>query len=247
MVVFRALYGFKSSGASWRAMLAQSLTDIGYTRSTYVDPDVWIRAAFKPDGFEYYEMVLVYVDDILHLSHDIKPTMEALKKLYELKPESCGPPPTRYLGANVSKYQLEDGRMSWCMMSARDYVKNAVKNVEEELLRENHEGLKSKADRPYPAGYRAETDITPELSDELANRYQQLIGVLRWTCELGCIDILFEISLLASHTAMPRRGHLEAVYYVFAYLKQHLNSTLVFDESVESSDLLAEPVVGFRQ
>jgi hypothetical protein len=227
MIIVRALYGLKSSGASWRAMLAQSLTDMGYA-STKADPDVWIRAAFKPDGFEYYEMVLVYVDDILHLSHDIKPTMAALKKLYELKPESCGPP-TRYLGANVSKYQLEDGRMSWCM-SARDYVKHAVKNVEEELLKENHEGLKSKADRPYPAGYRAETDVSPELNDELANRYQQLIGVLRWACELGRIDILFEISLLASHTAMPRKGHLEAVYHVFAYLKQHLNSTLVFDE-----------------
>jgi hypothetical protein len=226
-LVVRALYGLKSSGAAWRAMLAQSLSDMGY-QSTRADPDVWIRAAFKPDGFEYYEMVLVYVDDILHLSHDIKPTMDALRRLYELKPESCGPP-TRYLGANVGKYQLEDGRMSWSM-SAREYVKNAVKNVEEELLQENHEGLKSKADRPYPAGYRAETDVSPELNDDLANRYQQLIGVLRWACELGRIDILFEISLLASHTAMPRRGHLEAVYHVFAYLKQHLNSTLVFDE-----------------
>jgi hypothetical protein len=227
MLVVRALYGLKSSGASWRAMLAQSLTEIGYA-STRADPDVWIRAAFKPDGTEYYEMVLVYVDDILHLSHDVKPTMKALEKLYELKPGSCGPP-TMYLGANISKYQLEDGRSSWCM-SARDYVKNAVKNVEEELLKEDHTGLKSKADRPTPAGYRPETDVSPELDDDKANRYQQLIGVLRWACELGRVDFLFEISLLASHTAMPRRGHLEAVYHIFAYLKQHLNSTIVFDD-----------------
>jgi hypothetical protein len=204
MLIVCALYGLKSSGASWRAMLAQSLTKIGY-ESTRADPDVWIRAAFKPDGSEYYEMVLVYVDDILHLPHDVRPMMKALADLYELKPESCGPP-TRYLGANISKYQLEDGRSSWCM-SARDYVKNAVKNVEEELLKENHTGLKSKVDRPTPAGYRPETDVTPELDDEKANRYQQLIGVLRWACELGRIDILFEISLLASHTALPRRGH----------------------------------------
>jgi hypothetical protein len=227
MVIVRALYGLKSSGASWRAMLAQSLTDLGYS-STRADPDVWIRAAFKPDGTEYYEMVLVYVDDILHLSHDVKPTMAALAKLYELKPDSLGPP-TRYLGANISKYQLEDGRESWCM-SARDYVKNAIKNVEEELFKENHTGLKSKVDRPTPAGYRPEVDVSPELDDEMANRYQQLIGVLRWACELGRVDILFELSLLASHTAMPRKGHLEAVYHVFAYLKQHLNSTIVFDE-----------------
>ena len=54
--------------------------------------------------------------------------------------------------------------------------------------------VKAKTDRPYPAGYWRETDITPELSDELANQYQQLIVVLRWVCELGHIDILFEIS-----------------------------------------------------
>ena len=91
MIVVRALYGLKSSYASWRAiMLAQSLTDIGYL-STRADQDVWIRAAFKPDGFKYYEMVLVYVDGILHLSHDTKPRMEALRKLYKLKPGSCGP------------------------------------------------------------------------------------------------------------------------------------------------------------
>jgi hypothetical protein len=135
----------------------------------------------------------------------------------------------------VSTNWKMDGCPGVCM-SACDYIKNMVKNVEEELLGENNEGLKLKADRPYPAGYRAETDTTPELSDELANRYQQLIGVLRWACELGRIDIMFEISLLASHTAMPRQDHLEAVYHVFAYLKQHLNSTLVFDEQLPDID-----------
>ena len=38
MVAVRALYELKSSGTSWwRAMLAQSLTDIG-DASTYADP-----------------------------------------------------------------------------------------------------------------------------------------------------------------------------------------------------------------
>lgn len=45
-----------------------------------------------------------------------------------------------FLGANVSEYQPEDGRISWCI-TARDYVNNAVKNVEEELLTsESHQG-----------------------------------------------------------------------------------------------------------
>jgi hypothetical protein len=223
----------KSSGAAWRSMLAQSLTEMGY-QSTRADPDVWIRAAFKEDGTEYYEMVLVYVDDILHLSHDTRPTMAALSKLYELKPESCGPP-DRYLGANVGKFQLPDGRESWCM-SARDYVKNAVKIVEETLLKNNKMTLKAKVDRPTPAAYRPEVDVSPECDDDEANRFQQLIGILRWACELGRIDILLEVALLSSFTAMPRRGHMEAVYHIFAYLKQHLNSTMVFDERMPDID-----------
>jgi hypothetical protein len=62
----------------------------------------------------------------------------------------------------------------------------------------------------------------PELCDNLVNRRQQLIGVLRWACKPLCMDILFEISLLALHAAMPRRGHLEAAHHMFAWLKQHL-------------------------
>jgi hypothetical protein len=135
------------------------------------------------------EMVLVHVDDILQLSHDIKPTVEALKRLHELKPESCGPPTRRHSGANVSEHQLEDGRMSWSV-SAQDCVKNAVKSVTE---------------RKTARGESRGPEVRSSRSDNLAKRHQQLlIGVLRWACELGCIDILFEISLLASHTAMPR-------------------------------------------
>ena len=100
-----------------------------------------------------------------------------------------------------------------------DYVKNAVKNAEEELLRESHQGLKAKTYRPYPAGYRAERDITPELSDELANRqYQQLLGVLGCTCcELVRIDILFAISLDigVAYSHAEARCRLEAMYHVF--------------------------------
>jgi hypothetical protein len=44
MIVREALYGLKSSRATWRAHFAATLTEIGFL-STYADPDVWIRAA----------------------------------------------------------------------------------------------------------------------------------------------------------------------------------------------------------
>jgi hypothetical protein len=64
MIIAKALYGLKTSGAALRASLASSLTELGY-ESTKADPDDWIRPAVKPNKFEYYEMLLVYVDDIL--------------------------------------------------------------------------------------------------------------------------------------------------------------------------------------
>ena len=187
-----------------------------------------MRPATKPDGFEYYEYVLIFVDDILHVSHNPMPTLKTLGKIYELKDGNIGPP-KRYMGANCGKYQLEDGTMAW-YMSAYDYVKSSVKNVKEMLGKENLKlATNRQADRPYPEKYRPEIDIPDELGDELTNRYQQLIGILRWAVELGRFDILYEVAKLSSHNVMPRKGHLEAVYNIFAYLGKHENSKMVFD------------------
>lgn len=41
LIVMKALYGLKSSGAAFRAYLAETLDDIGF-KSTMADPDVWI-------------------------------------------------------------------------------------------------------------------------------------------------------------------------------------------------------------
>ncbi len=98
VIIVRALYGLKSSGAAWRAHLAGTLKSLGFT-SSLADPDVWYRAASKPDGFEYYEYVLAYVDDILALSHNPIAIMKALEDFYRLK--GGYEKPKRYLGADV--------------------------------------------------------------------------------------------------------------------------------------------------
>ena len=51
-----------------------------------------MRPATKPNGFEYYEYLLVYVDDVLAISHDPKPKIDEIGKTYELKKGSVGPP-----------------------------------------------------------------------------------------------------------------------------------------------------------
>ena len=51
MIIKKALYGLKSSGAAFRAHLAETLYDIGFKPSK-ADPDFWMRQAVKPDGFK---------------------------------------------------------------------------------------------------------------------------------------------------------------------------------------------------
>jgi len=151
MLIVRALYSLKTSGASWRSTFAQKWIEMGY-KATRVDPDVWLRADVKPNGLHYYKMLLVYVDDILLVSHQPKQTMLEIQQLYRLKDDLIGPP-KRYLGANISKFQLPDGTEAWSA-SARDYIKTAVRNLEEVLGHDSIPSkLRNKVNRPLPLAY----------------------------------------------------------------------------------------------
>jgi hypothetical protein len=44
MIVKKALYGLKSSGAAWRALLSNSLIEMNF-KNSYADPDLYIRPA----------------------------------------------------------------------------------------------------------------------------------------------------------------------------------------------------------
>ncbi|KAI2497398.1 Reverse transcriptase (RNA-dependent DNA polymerase) [Fragilaria crotonensis] len=108
----------------------------------------------------------------------------------------------------MEKVQLPNGKLEWSMGS-KTYVKNAVKVVEALIVEDDSTAtLKTTARNPFPSGYKPELDITPELNDELAARFLQLIGILRWAIELGRIDIFVEVSQISQHQAIPRKRHL---------------------------------------
>ena len=233
VLIVRALYGLKSSGARWRDHCAATLRDAHF-KSCPADPDVWMRPNTKPDGTQYWEYVLLYVDDALACSHDPQAIMDHLASRYTLKKGSVKEP-TEYLGAEIRKHYVTnpDGTQSakprWAMSSDL-YVKRALADVERELA-EIGQTLKSKVSTPLSADYRPELDTTPELDARRANYYQGLIGVLRWIVELGRIDIIVPIALLSRFLALPREGHLEQVLHCFAYLKQYNRSSIVFDDT----------------
>ena len=77
--------------------------------------------------------------------------------------------------------------------------------------------------------YHPREDVSKEMNVQGVQTYQELIGILRWAIEIGRVDILLEVSLLSSHLALPRVGHLQAVYRIFGYLKQVKKRKLYFD------------------
>ena len=53
MIVKKALYGLKSSGAYFRAKLARVMHGLNY-QPTKGNSEVWLRAGTKSDGTEYW-------------------------------------------------------------------------------------------------------------------------------------------------------------------------------------------------
>jgi hypothetical protein len=49
--------------------------------------------------------------------------------------------------------------------------------------------------------------------------------------ELGRVDICLEVSMMSFHLVLPREGHLELVFHIFAHLKKYHNTEVVYDPS----------------
>ncbi len=54
------------------------------------------------------------------------------------------------------------------------------------------------------------------------------------------------VSLLAQHLALPRLGHLDQVYHIFAYLKAHRHSRILLDDTKPHVDHSRFPTVDWR-
>ena len=69
----------------------------------------------------------------------------------------------------------------------------------------------------FKMGYDTELDVNPELEPNVVSYYLTVIVILRWTIQLGMIDIITKVLLLSSHVVIPREGHLDAAVHVMAH------------------------------
>ena len=235
-IIVRALYGLKSAGASFRNHLADCMRHLGW-ESCKADPDVWLKPEVRPDdGHKYYAYCLLYVDDILVVHHDGVKALKEIDHFFKMKPDSIGDPEF-YLGAKLRPMTLPNGVIAWGM-SASKYVQAAVSIVKAYHEREYPTRKWAKrTSGPFPTDYAPELDTTEVLDHGKSSFYQSQIGVLRWIVELGRVDIITEVSELSSFLAMPREGHLDAVFHIFNYLEKRHNARIAFDPSYPEIDM----------
>ena len=193
-----------------------------------------MRSATRTYGLDYYEYILLYVDDCLCISENPKPALLQVDKNFPIKPASLGPPKTYFRGT-VSKIQLPNGVHAWAFSSS-PYAHEAVKTMEEHLEKVGKTLISKKPGTPIPTTYSPELDITLDLISTDAAYYQSLVGILRWIVELGRVDIFLEVSLMYYHLALPREGHLDKLFQSFAYLKWKHRAHIVFDPTYPSID-----------
>ena len=95
----------------------------------------------------------------------------------------------------------------------------------------------NKVINPFESEYDPLMDSSADLGPFFLNYFQTQIGVLRWMVELGRIDIITEVFMLASQLAIPMEGHLEEMFRISGYLKGYHNAWMVFDPTYPTPDM----------
>ena len=81
----------RSSVSAFRNYLASCMEALNYLPCRS-DTDIWMRKSRKSDGNEYYEYMLLYVDDCLTISEAPKETVLQLDNFFKMQPNSIATP-----------------------------------------------------------------------------------------------------------------------------------------------------------
>ena len=85
LLIHKALYGLRSSGARWHDRLSDVLRKEGF-QSCRAEPDIWMRKAAN-----LYEYIAVYVDDLAFAVADPQGFVSTLKNQHNFKIKEAGP------------------------------------------------------------------------------------------------------------------------------------------------------------
>ena len=212
LIIRRALYGLRSSGACWHEHLADCLHAEGF-EPCRAEPDIWLRR-----NGDLYEYIAVYVDDLAIAMMEPEEFVEALKSRHKFHLKGTGPLEF-HLGADFCRDS--DGVL--CMAPSK-YIDRLISSYE----RMFGEKPSTKVHSPLAPGDHPELDDSELLDADGISHYQSLIGSLQWAISLGRLDIATAVMTMSSFCAAPHCGHLKHVHRIIGYLSKMKHATIKF-------------------
>ena len=202
LIISKALYGLRSSGARWHDKFADCMRDLSFYPCK-AEPDIWMRR-----NGNVYEYVAVYVDDLAIGMKNPKEFITILEQKYKFKTKGSGPI-TFHLGMNFSRD--EDGTLC---ITATKYIEKMMSGYEKTF----GEPPKQTYASPLEKGDHPELDDSELLDSQGIVLYQSMIGALQWAVTIGRFDINTAVMTLSAFRAAPRRGHLDRAKRIYGYL-----------------------------
>ena len=222
LVIYKALYGLRSSGARWHDKFADCLRELGF-HPCKAEPDIWMRKVGQ-----LYEYIAVYVDDLAMAMIDPQEFVSILESRYNFKLKGTGAI-SFHLGMDL--HRDKDGIL--CITPIK-YIEKMIKSYERifgELPKQNVTSPLEKGDHP-------ELDTSELLDSKGIVLYQSLIGALQWAVSIGRFDVATAVMTLSSFRAAPRRGHLDRAKRIYGYLSKMRHGSLrIRTEEPDFSDL----------
>jgi hypothetical protein len=204
LVIFKALYGLRTSGLRWHERFADCLRDMGFS-PTKAEPDIWMRA-----NGDVYEYIGVYVDDLAIVARNPKEITDALLTKYGFKLKGTGP-----ISFHLGMDFVRDSDGVMCI-AAKKYIDKMMAAYEQMFGQKPNQKFTS----PLEKGDHPELDDSEFLDGTTTQQYQSLIGAMQWAVSIGRFDITTAVMTLSGFRAMPRRGHMERAKRIYGYLSR---------------------------
>jgi Reverse transcriptase (RNA-dependent DNA polymerase) len=222
LVIVKALYGLRSSGARWHERLADCLRGMGFFPCK-AEPDIWMRRAG-----DKYEYVAVYVDDLAIALVDPQAFVDTLEKQHKFKLKGTGPI-SFHLGMDFTRD--DDGTLC---LSPTKYIEKMVANYQKVF----GENPKHVYHSPLEKGDHPELDTTELLDAKGTELYQSLIGSLQWIISIGRLDVQTAVMTLSGFRVAPKVGHLDRAKRIYGYLSNMRHGKLrIRTEEPDYSDI----------
>ena len=222
LVIHKALYGLRSSGARWHDKFADCLRDQNFQQCK-AEPDIWMR-----ENNGVYEYVAVYVDDLAIAMKNPQEFISVLENKYKFKLKGTGPIEV-HLGMDFHR----DKEGDLCISSAK-FIDKLICTYEKFFGEKPKQNVTS----PLEKGDHPELDTSELLDSQGITIYQSLIGSLQWAVSIGRFDIHTAVMTMSGFRVAPRRGHLDRAKRICGYLSKMKHGAIrIRTEEPDYSDI----------